>query len=218
MARFVRLRSRRFISIVAGVVMALFFIYQFSQLERLNSAINRQKMPHFALEHQRAGGPGHPSPIPPPDIPSERSASTSNFYILGVAPWRLDQYESAFNHSTGLFECLQSKELILETLFNDDYCDCEDGSDEPSTSACSTLPHSRFFCKNSCIQVTHRQLPGGHFSIPSHRVNDGICDCCDGSDEGLSIADIIKNQFQLYLSKYVDVNKFSYNPNRKCFA
>jgi len=64
---------------------------------------------------------------------------------------------------------------------NDDFCDCADGSDERGTAACAHLSASpaadapaTFYCLN----------PGYISSaIPSSRVNDGICDCCDGADE-----------------------------------
>ena len=39
------------------------------------------------------------------------------------------------------------------------------------TSACI---NGRFFCRNRGHQSEH---------VPSSRVNDGVCDCCDGSDE-----------------------------------
>ncbi|CAE7838867.1 Prkcsh [Symbiodinium sp. CCMP2592] len=63
------------------------------------------------------------------------------------------------------------------TAVNDDFCDCEDGSDEPGTAACAGRPGADdrwFYCPNSA---------GTPRYVYSSRVGDGICDCCDGSDE-----------------------------------
>ncbi|KAJ3127974.1 hypothetical protein HK100_009441 [Physocladia obscura] len=108
--------------------------------------------------------------------------------LLGVDPSKRTIYETAI-HSASLFACLDGSKNIPAASINDDFCDCNDGSDEPvqlivvvenpGTSACS---NGVFYCVNE-----------GHIGaqIHSSRVNDGICDpeCCDGSDE---YSDLIK--------------------------
>ncbi|XP_069579890.1 glucosidase 2 subunit beta-like isoform X2 [Brachyistius frenatus] len=82
------------------------------------------------------------------------------------------------------FLCIDGSKMIPFEQVNDDYCDCEDGSDEPGTkptyvhvcftSGTSACPRGRFYCTNLGFRP--------HY-VPSSRVNDGICDCCDASDE-----------------------------------
>jgi len=65
---------------------------------------------------------------------------------------------------------------ILPHHVNDGYCDCTyDGADEVGTGACSGIARSD--------EKNYFQCPHGTKSIPPSRVKDGICDCCDGSDE-----------------------------------
>lgn len=62
---------------------------------------------------------------------------------------------------------------LAEPELNDDFCDT--GNDEPGTSACSHLAKAPMFqCQDT----------RGLASIFSSRVDDTVCDCCDGSDEG----------------------------------
>jgi len=68
------------------------------------------------------------------------------------------------------FQCDNGKTLPISKV-NDDYCDCNDGTDETTTNAC---PNGLFLCENKKFIAKH---------IPTYRLDDGYCDCCDGSDE-----------------------------------
>ena len=71
---------------------------------------------------------------------------------------------------------------LAATLVNDDFCDCADGSDETRTSACAhvdwhAMPvaaRPQFVCQN------YGHIPK---NLSPSRVSDGVCDCCDGTDE-----------------------------------
>ncbi|KAH8276804.1 hypothetical protein KR026_001034 [Drosophila bipectinata] len=91
---------------------------------------------------------------------------------------RLFDYDAYKPNFEGKFRCLDgSKEIAFDRL-NDNYCDCEgDGSDEPSTNACSK---GKFYCRYQKRHFTGRGLD---VYVASSRVNDHVCDCCDGSDE-----------------------------------
>ncbi|KXS16355.1 hypothetical protein M427DRAFT_134363 [Gonapodya prolifera JEL478] len=104
------------------------------------------------------------------------TALLAEHQLRGIPPSKYDLYKPQPDPKNGTqmtFVCLSGKQRIPLSALNDDYCDCDDGSDEPGTSAC---PNSQFYCRNP-----------GHVPtfIKSNRVNDGVCEpeCCDGSDE-----------------------------------
>ncbi|XP_030756118.1 glucosidase 2 subunit beta [Sitophilus oryzae] len=93
------------------------------------------------------------------------------------------QEKRFYTAENGKFTCIRSSEVIDFEKVNDDYCDCEDSSDEPGTNAC---PDGIFYCTQTSLNKKFPKM------IPSSKVNDGICDCCDGSEEYRS-NEIIKN-------------------------
>lgn len=69
-------------------------------------------------------------------------------------------------HNEESFKCRDGSETFPLHFFNDDYCDCKDGSDEPGTTACSHIYPSKFYCNNNGKYPKR---------IPSSFVNDGVC-------------------------------------------
>lgn len=89
---------------------------------------------------------------------------------LGAPPKLWKKYEKHIDREKNTFRCFDKKKTINLSFLNDNYKDCEDGSDEPGTTAVN----GTFYCRNE------RNTPK---EIPKWDVSDGVCDCCDGSDE-----------------------------------
>ena len=85
------------------------------------------------------------------------------------------------------------KERTIDSMINDQFCDCADGSDESRTAACSSIlvGIEAFECHDGNIFADKQLLRGNHIlevdaiikTITFSRVNDGVCDCADCSDE-----------------------------------
>jgi len=98
------------------------------------------------------------------------SVVTTPRHLLGVDPALKHLYAS----SETTYACDGNAKTIPLSRVNDEYCDCDDGSDEPGTSACAGRESRGFYCVNAGATP---------LVVPASRVDDGVCDCCDGSDE-----------------------------------
>ncbi|CAI1834697.1 hypothetical protein SEUBUCD646_0B03360 [Saccharomyces eubayanus] len=109
-------------------------------------------------------------------------------HVIGVSKEKQYLYASNEPDSTK-WHCLNRADIVLNlSQINDGVCDCPDGSDEPGTSACdedifqmvaeqSNEVNKYFYCDNKGFIPRH---------IRRSVVADGVCDCCDCSDELLS--------------------------------
>ncbi|KAL9184139.1 hypothetical protein ACHAXT_002225, partial [Thalassiosira profunda] len=103
--------------------------------------------------------------------------------------------------SSAPLQCQSGWTNSLQTLrpsqINDGYCDCPlDGVDEPHTGACAGamdgmwagIPPKRHSSDYDAARLPQHfgcpQQP--NLQLPLSRVDDGICDCCDGADESSS--------------------------------
>ena len=124
-------------------------------------------------------------------VAEETSPREAKF--LGVDPIHAHKYEGASSSPNAVFVCggvgaisestskdfnvkvVGKKEVVDFAKINDNFCDCEDGSDEPGTNACSHVKDAHgFYCQNVGSEPK---------LIKNSFVNDNVCDCCDGSDE-----------------------------------
>lgn len=174
-------RKKKTMLILLLVFGLYFFIYQFL------SAFVLDKFQAKHTENNYLGHGEEPSGL---SDAYNNSGVVRGSRILDEAKYTPDQ--------DGMFMCTESKLKIPFSFVNDDYCDCPlDGSDEPGTNACD---NGHFCC------ATQIRYPTGEFQcISSHKVNDGICDCCDGSDEwsGAILIDTVKKELQEKLNNFL---------------
>lgn len=122
----------------------------------------QQQQQQQAQAQPAASAASAASEVPKPGEPTQFP------FVRGASPLTFEKY------SGKTLKCLRNGEEyeFPIAILNDNYCDCDDGLDEPGTSACAHLQKPLgFFCAS------------GEKPILSSRVNDGYCDCCDGSDE-----------------------------------
>uniref|UniRef100_H2Z0K0 Glucosidase II beta subunit N-terminal domain-containing protein n=1 Tax=Ciona savignyi TaxID=51511 RepID=H2Z0K0_CIOSA len=170
-------RSNPFQTLLALFVTAVFFMmFQASILKNLQRS--QQMLLNSGSEvHNKGKYSRQDIFVKPPDIAlsinpkfAQKMAKEIGIKVNGtiLRGVKVEHRKFFVPSKDGLFTCFSGNQSIVWSAVNNDYCDCEDGSDEPGTSACK---NGKFYCEPE------------HQYLPSSRVNDGICDCCDGSDE-----------------------------------
>jgi len=94
-------------------------------------------------------------------------------------------------------ECTDWNNKVIslpDDRIDDGYCDCPgSGSDEPNTEACSGLDAWPAVKAQEAPRFACPQQPD--LLLSPSKLNDGICDCCDGADEtkGTECTDICED-------------------------
>lgn len=167
------LRRRTFVIFVIGIVTSIVYLtYQAMTLGRLGQELSgdyhrKRHNPRMYEAYQKADDT-FLGQLP-------QLEEDHGIKIKGVRPEDLRFYIPT---TRGNFRCLNQNEEFTFDRVNDEFCDCEDSSDEPSTAAC---PNGKFYCD---FQPDHLLTS---VYVVGEKVNDGYCDCCDGSDEWLNI-------------------------------
>ncbi|CAG5094177.1 Oidioi.mRNA.OKI2018_I69.XSR.g13317.t1.cds [Oikopleura dioica] len=156
------------------VIMALMFLSFQANLHRHMQAQQAGHAGHAYHERNKYGG-GQQRNLHPKfhhKLEQEVPIKVNGTLLVGV---RKEDRKRYLPDKDANFLCLDGKQTVKFEKVNDNNCDCEDGSDEPGTSACDY----HFYCEPE------------HRYIRSKLVNDGVCDCCDGSDEwkGLELSE-----------------------------
>lgn len=197
------MRKQTVIGTLVAVTL-LFIIYQFNFVAELGeSAKARHQQQKLTKESDKRGEAVEVKKVHPRDVrvPKEKQSSSKSDSKNGPdkMPSQRQEHTQAVAKveppKEGGFTCRASGRVISKDMVNDDYCDCpEDGSDEPRTNACT---NAKFRCQ---------KVKKGFFSvIPSAWVNDGVCDCCDGSDEWLQkkVDLILSRETQKKVGRYL---------------
>ena len=110
---------------------------------------------------------------------------------LGISPGLAIKYQQNIDQQAKTFSCFDGSKIINLSLFNNNYCDCNDCSDEPGSPASANFAAMTTETKdkdgNDLLSYFYCQNPGYVPElIPRWNVGDGICSCCDGADEAFN--------------------------------